>query len=429
MGILLGLFSQSAYENTTSQLAIEFDTFKNIFDPDDNHVGIDVKSIRSDVTASVGEHSISIKSTNYVRKHLEPHNPRSAYVGFSAATGSFAEIQCILDWNFSSMTLPETSLNIAPVSAPRRLKLGLFLGSIAIMSVLLGLSVWFVRRTMKGRKGAGQSSDWRSSVDLTIMDGEMANSPYGPHRFSYKRLSVATQNFIASELLGTSGFGSVYRGTLAGRRGAAANLAVKRVSAGSRQGKREFMSEINTIGRLRHRNLVRLQGWCHEHDELLLVYDYMPNGSLDRFIFRQPEGQHQNNNRHPLNWAQRHRILCGLASALLYLHEEWEQKVLHRDVKPSNVMFDQDFNARLGDFGLAQLIEHDEISPYVTTKLAGTPGYWAPECGYTGKATAESDVFSFGVVVLEVATGRQVLEWKPPLSDESLMDFVWNLYG
>jgi serine/threonine protein kinase len=113
----------------------------------------------------------------------------------------------------------------------------------------------------------------------------------------------------------------------------------------------------------------------------------------------------------------------------LYLHEEWEQRVVHRDVKPSNVMLDGDFNACLGDFGLARLIEHDETSPAVTTKLAGTPGYWAPECGYTGRATAESDVYSFGVVVLEVTSGRPVVERNPPLSEGNLVDWIWDLYG
>lgn len=292
------------------------------------------------------------------------------------------------------------------------------MGSIAVGLVLVGLlASWIVVKRLKRKNQAtitlGQGS----------FDRELAIMQNAPRRFSYKQLAAATNNFGEAELLGTGGFGSVYRGNLnAGGNEEVALVAVKRISARSNQGEREFISEIITIGRLRHRNLVQLQGWCHERDELLLVYDYMPNGSLDKFIYDRSSDP-------PLNWSRRHKILCGLASALLYLHEEWEQRVVHRDVKPSNVMLDGKFNARLGDFGLARLIEHDDDSSAVTTLLAGTPGYFAPECSYTGKATTESDIFSFGVVLLEVATGRRVLERKYPLAERNLVDWVWGLYG
>jgi len=469
-GSFLGMFDSSTNGNSTNQLAIEFDTYNNEWDPNSNHVGIDINGIISNATADLGLKGIDMKSGRPIRVqiHYDGWNktlqiyaayadqpiaysiilnriielsitvPRSAYLGFSASTGNSFEIHRILDWNFSSEILPESSLSIGTVGVPRSekestskgLKIGLLVGSITVGVVL---SAWFVARTMKRRSVAGPISDWGLSGQLAIMEGLSPDSPYGPHRFSYTRLFAATKNFSETELLGTGGFGSVYKGTLEGRDGAAALVAVKRISAWSRQGEREFISEISTIGRLRHRNLVQLQGWCHESDELLLVYDYMPNGSLDKLIFRQPGDQHQHQNQNQnqplLNWACRHGILCGLASALLYLHEEWEQRVVHRDVKPSNVMLDGDFNARLGDFGLARLIEHDQTSPAVSTKLAGTPGYWAPECGYTGKATTESDVFSFGVVMLEVASGRRVVERNPQSEEDNLVDWIWRLYG
>lgn len=451
----MGLFNGSTSGNTTNQLAIEFDNYNNnMIDPDDNHVGIDLKSIQSDATANLGEHGIDIKSGRPIRVRIHydgwkkslqiyatyadgvtPYAsilnrtidlsntvPRSAYVGFSAATGDAFQNQHILDWNFSSVSLPESSLNRTRLG--RALTFILLVGFIAIGSVLFGLSLWFVRKTLKGRRGAGKTSGGLSG-ELAMIEYRTAASPYAPRRFSYKILLEATKNFSDTELLGKGGFGSVYKGTMEGRDGARALIAVKRISAGSRQGEREFMSEISTIGRLRHRNLVRLHGWCHERDELLLVYDYMPNGSLDRFIFRQQGDRDQL----PLDWVRRHKIICGLASALQYLHEEWEQRVVHRDVKPSNIMLDRDFNTRLGDFGLARLIEHDDTSLAVSTKLAGTPGYWAPECGYTGRATSESDVFSFGVCTLEVASGRRVTERNPQLTDENLMDWIWGLYG
>lgn len=172
------------------------------------------------------------------------------------------------------------------------------------------------------------------------------------------------------------------------------------------------MAEICTIGRLRHKNIVQLQGWCHEGKHLLLVYEYMSNGSLDRFI-----------GRCFLDWKTRFKILTGLASALLYLHEECGNPVVHRDVKPNNIMLDSDYNAQLGDFGLARLLQNDAS---VTTMLAGTPGYLAPEVGFTGKATPDSDVYSFGMVVLEVVCGRRS---RGITEETSLVDYVWILHG
>ncbi|XP_059063466.1 probable L-type lectin-domain containing receptor kinase S.5 [Cryptomeria japonica] len=449
-GSMLGVYDQSTDGNTTGQLAIEFDTYKNRFDPDSNHVGIDTRGTTSDSTAGMGEQGIDIKAGRaiQVRVHydgrakslqiyaryanssspyasilnhtveLENTVPRSAYVGFAASTGNSYEVHRILNWNFSSVILPNSSLKLLPVGTGTPggfgtgVKIGVLAGSITVGLVVVGLLVWWFVVRKK-----------RAASTLGYFSGELAVIQNAPHRYPYRQLAAATNNFSEAELLGTGGFGSVYRGNLGGGGNEpAALVAVKKISAGSKQGAKEFISEITTIGRLRHRNLVQLHGWCHERDELLLVYDYMPNGSLNKFLFDRTGAT-------PLNWARRHRILCGLASALLYLHEGWEQRVVHRDVKPSNVMLDGEFNARLGDFGLARFIENDDATPDVTTRLAGTPGYMAPECSYTGKATAESDVFSFGIVLLEVATGRRVLERKSPLAEGNLVDWVWGLYS
>ncbi|CAH2042832.1 unnamed protein product [Thlaspi arvense] len=185
------------------------------------------------------------------------------------------------------------------------------------------------------------------------------------------------------------------------------------------KGRKEYITEVKIISRLRHRNLVQLVGWCHERGEFLLVYEFMPNGSLDNHLFSK--------NRSPLTWIVRYKIALGLASALLYLHEEWEQCVVHRDIKSSNVMLDSSFNVKLGDFGLARFMDH-EVGPQ-TTGLAGTFGYMAPEYIRTRRASKESDVFSFGVVALEIATGRKSLD---PLEGDSqigLVEWVWDLYG
>ncbi|PON97086.1 Serine/threonine protein kinase [Trema orientale] len=196
-------------------------------------------------------------------------------------------------------------------------------------------------------------------------------------------------------------------------------VAVKKISRGSRQGKKEYITEVKIISQLRHKNLVQLIGWCHDRNEFLLVYEFMPNGSLDAHLFGK---------RNPLTWALRYKISLGLASALLYLHEEWERCVVHRDIKSSNVMLDSNFKVKLGDFGLARLMDH-ELGPQ-TTGLVGTLGYLAPEYISTGRASKESDVYSFGVVALEIATGRKAVN---PIEKDvdvgNLVEWVWNLYG
>ncbi|CAN0909094.1 L-type lectin-domain containing receptor kinase IX.1 [Linum grandiflorum] len=245
---------------------------------------------------------------------------------------------------------------------------------------------------------------------------EILGKGAGPRKFTFKELAKATNNFSDSNnKLGEGGFGGVYRGFIKDNDD---YIAVKRVSKNSKQGIKEFAAEVKIISRLRHRNLVQLIGWCYEKKELLLVYEFLPNGSLDMHLFR---------NQSVLRWETRYKIAKGLASALLYLHEEWEQCVVHRDIKSSNVMLDSNFNVKLGDFGLARLVDHDKGSQ--TTRMAGTMGYLAPECASTGKANKESDIYSFGVVLLEIATGR-----RPAVVVEELEQYavqthwVWDLY-
>ncbi|EEF37132.1 carbohydrate binding protein, putative [Ricinus communis] len=239
-----------------------------------------------------------------------------------------------------------------------------------------------------------------------------------PKEFSYKELRSATRCFNANRIIGHGAFGTVYKGILSETGDI---VAVKRCSHSS-QGKTEFLSELSIIGTLRHRNLVRLQGWCHEKGEILLVYDLMPNGSLDKALFEA---------RTPLPWPHRRKILLGVASALAYLHQECENQVIHRDIKTSNIMLDEGFNARLGDFGLARQIEHDK-SPDATV-AAGTMGYLAPEYLLTGRATEKTDVFSYGAVVLEVGSGRRPIEKETTGvgkvgANSNLVEWVWSLH-
>ncbi|XP_028058322.1 L-type lectin-domain containing receptor kinase IX.1-like [Camellia sinensis] len=238
----------------------------------------------------------------------------------------------------------------------------------------------------------------------------MTAAANGPQLFPYKKLSKATRNFGKDNLLGTGGFGSVYKWVMSKP---PTSIAVKKINATSKQGEKEYLAEIYTISRLRHKNLLRLQGSCYDHDQLLLVYEYMPNGSLDCFIGKDNTF---------LDWATRYKVLLGLASTLVYLHEECGNPVVHRDAKPNTVMLDSQYNAHIGDFGLARLLQNEAS---VTTRIAGTLGYLAPEVSFTGRATPESNVYSFGMVVLEVVCGKRS---KGIMDENSIVDSVWTLY-
>ncbi|XP_059070670.1 L-type lectin-domain containing receptor kinase IX.1-like [Cryptomeria japonica] len=239
-----------------------------------------------------------------------------------------------------------------------------------------------------------------------------------PQKFTYAVLRAATKNFSYDKMLGKGGFGQVYVGILPTSKEI---VAVKRISQSSRQGQKEYISELSIISKLRHRNLVQLHGWCHEKGRLLLVYEFLPHGSLDKYLFgEQRKGD--------LNWERRYSITCDIASALMYLHEDWDQRVVHRDVKASNVMLDSDFVAKLGDFGLARVVEREREACH-TTVVAGTMGYLAPEYVITGKASLESDVFSFGAVSLEIACGTRALDRTLDDHNGRLVEWVWDLYG
>ncbi|XP_050216510.1 receptor like protein kinase S.2 [Mercurialis annua] len=255
-----------------------------------------------------------------------------------------------------------------------------------------------------------------------------------PRIFSYAEIYIGSNGFSEDEVLGSGGFGKVYRAVLPSD---ASVVAVKCLAEKGEQFEKTFEAELVAVANLRHRNLVRLRGWCVHEDQLFLVYDYMPNLSLDRVLFRRPE----NLTADPLNWDRRKNIIGGLAAALHYLHEQLETQIIHRDVKTSNVMLDTHYNARLGDFGLARWLEHELEYPTRTpsvrnhqfrladsTRIGGTIGYLPPESFQKRSfATAKSDVFSFGIVVLEVVSGRRALDLTYPDDQIILLDWVRRL--
>ncbi|KAK6779778.1 hypothetical protein RDI58_021962 [Solanum bulbocastanum] len=332
---------------------------------------------------------------------LSPVLNETTYAGFSAATGDKASSHYILGWSFrlngAADPFDLDNLPVAPpelVRPPKNSHLKRALIGTFCSVVILILGAFYVYRRMRQHEVL---EDWELDC---------------PHRFRFRDLYKATKGFKESELIGVGGFGAVYKGVLPTN---GAEVAVKKISSNSLQGMREFAAEIESLGRLRHKHLINLQGWCKNKNDLLLVYDFVPNGSLDSLLYRQKRDI-------VLTWEQRFSIIKGIAAGLLYLHEEWEQVVIHRDVKSSNVLIDGEMNGRLGDFGLARLYDHGKNSH--TTNVVGTIGYIAPELTRTGKASTSTDVYAYGVLLLEVASGRPPIVYEPGKGALVLADWV-----
>lgn len=228
--------------------------------------------------------------------------------------------------------------------------------------------------------------------------------------FTYEELVDATNGFSAQNLLGEGGFGSVYKGSLADGR----EVAVKQLKIGGGQGEREFRSEVEIISRIHHRHLVSLVGYCISDDRRLLVYDFVPNNNL--YFHLHGEG------RPVMDWSTRVKTAFGAARGIAYLHEDCHPRIIHRDIKSSNILLDDNFEARVSDFGLAKLAM--DANTHITTRVIGTFGYMAPEYASSGKLTEKSDVFSFGVVLLEIVTGRKPVDTTQPLGEESLVEWA-----
>lgn len=347
---------------------------------------------------------------NFTNPAIADYLSDEMFVGFSASKTTWIEAQRILAWSFSdtgvardvnTTNLPVFKLENSSSGLSNGAIAGIVIGCVVVLGVGLGGFCWF---WWKRR---------REDDDDEIEDWELE---YWPHRFSYQELHQATDGFAKDKLLGSGGFGKVYRGKLENN----VEVAVKCVNHDSKQGLKEFMAEISSMGRLQHKNLVPMRGWCRKGNELMLVYDYMPNGSLNKWIFDNPEKL--------MGWEGRRRVLADVAEGLNYLHYGWEQVVIHRDIKASNVLLDSEMRGRLGDFGLAKLYTHGEVPN--TTRVVGTFGYLAPEVATMASPTAASDVYSFGVVVLEVACGRKPIDTSVETEDEEvLLDWVRKKYA
>ncbi|KAK9074840.1 hypothetical protein SSX86_003159 [Deinandra increscens subsp. villosa] len=437
-GQYLGLTNQTLDNQTTNGiLAVELDTVKQPFDPDGNHIGLNVHSVRSVVARSLTPLNITLAPkepafhnvwirydgvSKVIRVFIAdqplknsptppiPEKPiieysldlretvhRESYFGFAAATGTLTELNCVLQWNITIDHFP------GPKSPA--MTIGLAVG-IPVVFLFLALGAYFGYRWYKK-----QVVDRSKSNILS----RLRTLPGMPKEFRFRELKKATNNFDEKRKLGQGGYGVVYRGVLPEDN---VEVAVKWFSRESLKGEDDFLAELTIINRLRHKHLVRLLGWCHKNGKLLLVYEYMRKGSLDMHLFT-VTGE-------PLSWTMRSKILAGVGSALHYLHYEYDQKVVHRDIKASNIMLDSNFNARLGDFGLARALDNEKTSYAEAEGVLGTIGYIAPECFHTGKATQHSDIYAFGALIIEVVSGQR--PGTKVNGFQFMVDYVWSLY-
>lgn len=231
--------------------------------------------------------------------------------------------------------------------------------------------------------------------------------------FPFETLVAATKNF--HQKLGEGGFGPVFKGRLEDGR----EIAVKKLSQNSNQGKKEFENEAKLLARVQHRNVVNLLGYCTRGAEKLLVYEYISNESLDKFLFK-------TGRREELDWKRRYDIIGGIARGLLYLHEDSHSCIIHRDIKASNILLDDKWAPKIADFGMARLFPEDQT--HVNTRVAGTNGYMAPEYVMHGHLSVKADVFSFGVLILELISGQKNSTFDVNLDAQNLLEWAWKLY-
>ncbi|KAF2296572.1 hypothetical protein GH714_000281 [Hevea brasiliensis] len=444
-----------------SFVAVEFDTSSDLSlsDISSNHIGIDVNTVVSFASVDAVEEGIDLKSGRQITAWVEytdatklvqvwvsysqirPSNPvlqaridlseyvkEYMHVGFSASNGQGSAFHIVDHWRFKTYGSPSS---VSPMdtteggdclmcysedsgvngnSTPSDLnekrtnmrEIALGLGGLAAFVLSMATVIFFV---MRKKRGIG-----RRKRKVQIRRGQR-----GPTRFSIAEIKSATMGFHRNRVVGEGASATIYKGSLP----STGAVAIKRFNKGEIDCFRNpFITEFATmVGCLRHNNLVQLQGWCCEGEELVLVYEYLPNGSLDRIL------HNTTGSTICLSWKQRLNVVLGVAYALSYLHDECERQIIHRDVKSCNIMLDEEFNAKLGDFGLAEVYEHSTKTREATIP-AGTMGYLAPEYVYSGVPSVKTDVYSFGVVVLELATGRR------PVEDDGtvLVESVWSFW-
>uniref|UniRef100_A0A803NYW6 Receptor-like serine/threonine-protein kinase n=1 Tax=Cannabis sativa TaxID=3483 RepID=A0A803NYW6_CANSA len=293
-------------------------------------------------------------------------------------------------------------------------KVGIALGSVALLFLIFLVVYWWPKKKEKEEqsKYLFDQSPSHISGKNDLVDATNSELPL----FDIKTIAAATDNFSIDNKLGEGGFGSVYKGVFDGGK----QIAVKRLSKHSGQGSEEFKNEVLLIAKLQHRNLVRILGCCVQGDEKMLIYEYLPNKSLDFFIFDEEK-------KTLLDWKKRFHIICGIARGMLYLHQDSRLSIIHRDLKSGNVLLDADLNPKIADFGMARIFGGGEIETN-TNRVVGTYGYMSPEYAMHGRFSIKSDVYSFGVLMLEIITGKKNTSYYHENPESNLIGHVWDLW-
>ncbi|CAJ2648786.1 unnamed protein product [Trifolium pratense] len=292
----------------------------------------------------------------------------------------------------------------------------IIIATVIVATIIIAACTYFLWSWASKRSaGSGQTPQENQSASL-IRDVKQVKIEDLP-LFEFKNISTATNNFSSANKIGQGGFGSVYKGELPD----GLEIAVKRLSRASGQGLEEFMNEVIVISKLQHRNLVRLLGCCIEGEEKMLVYEYMPNNSLDFYLFEPIK-------KKVLDWQKRLYIIEGISRGLLYLHRDSRLRIIHRDLKPGNILLDGELNPKISDFGMARIFGGTE-NECNTRRIVGTYGYMSPEYVMEGLFSEKSDVFSFGVLLLEIISGRKNTSFYNHEQALSLLGYAWKLWN
>ncbi|KAM5577694.1 G-type lectin S-receptor-like serine/threonine-protein kinase RKS1 [Rosa sericea] len=300
-------------------------------------------------------------------------------------------------------------------------KLAITITSILVFFLVISIAYWSVKKR-KGKERQNPHPFGVITPSIYLEDSASRTDPDGSRLksdipfFDLSTISAATNNFSDSNRLGEGGFGPVYKGVLS----SGTEIAVKRLSKNSGQGNEEFKNEVVLIAKLQHRNLVRILGYCVQDEEKMLIYEYLPNKSLDSFIFNEMK-------RTSLDWTRRLEIIFGIARGILYLHQDSRLRIIHRDLKASNILLDYDMNPKIADFGVARIFGANQIAAN-TNRVVGTYGYMSPEYAMEGLFSVKSDVYSFGVLLLEIVTGRKNISYYYDNPDSNLVGHVWDLW-
>ncbi|KAL2499068.1 Cysteine-rich receptor-like protein kinase 3 [Abeliophyllum distichum] len=322
------------------------------------------------------------------------------------AEGRAIDAACFIRYSDTPFFADNQTINITPFlgggggSSKKKAIIGGVVGGAGFVLIMAAL---FLRYHLSRESKVAARGNILGSTELQ-----------GPTTYNYKDLKSATSNFSEENKLGEGGFGDVYKATL--KNGNV--IAVKKLDISISRAKADFESEVRLISNVHHRNLVRLLGCCNKAGELILVYEFMPNGSLNNYLYGEKRGT--------LNWKQRFNIIFGTARGLAYLHDQYHVCIIHRDIKPSNILLDDYFSPKIADFGLARLLPENQS--HVSTKFAGTLGYTAPEYAIHGHLSEKVDAYSFGVVILEIISGRRCTQMNDEFDTEYLLEEAWKLH-